>query len=676
MVIKRNYIINYIFLLVTAGLLLSCQNKKQKEDENTSRLNGIEIPEAGGDLALKYNAANGPLEDKDSLHAMVYMFNDYRWETDYLTLKNAGKNEWEFKFKVPENCGFIGFLILSPQKEGEPLKDNNNDFGFVYTVRKDNELVPGANLAWGVFRMPEFHHAFDGYFNEFSISDEALEFWVKKEIEKNESELPKYFNVYMDMAKYVLKERYASIAPGLLQQYLNQFGDAVTEKNYLDIIKTYRYDLKNTAKADSLDVIVREKFPNGIQARFKAFNSAYQDASKDKTLKMERFLKDYPIDVWRKDKDAENQKFLYDKTILALAQEYFMSDKTDKFKAISGMSDFNVLVDIYHWTVDRCFAFKLKSNDYCLSISELLISKMREKRDDNSYVDAFGSRPWFIKNHVIELLDQKYAKHIQILAACDRNDEIDNYYKLLSEPSKYTQTKLNDVYADYLKSKGDNSELLKFLEKCAYYNTVSEKLLAELKALYQDKNGSLNGFEDYYSALKDAKILDEMKKEIVENLTHIPYEPFKLSGPNGLSVNSEKFDDKIVVLDFWATWCGPCKKVFPGMQMLVDKYKNDANVAFYFIDTQESCNDYKEKAFKYIQDKGFTFDLLFDETKEGSDVNMKVFSTFSKIFNSSGIPRKVVLKNGEIRYTSEGFGGSSSKLVDELSMVIATLKNE
>ena len=676
MVIKTKYLIINIILLVTTVFLWSCNNKEPKEETNASRLTGIEVPEAGSKLELKYNATNGPLESMDNLHAMVYMFNDYRWQTDYLSLNSADKNEWEFSYKVPENCGFIGFLILSPQNDADPVKDNNGDMGFVYTVRKNKELIPGANLAWGIFRMPEFGHAINGYFDEFTIRDEALEFWVKKEIHDHEQNLPKFFSTYLDMAKHVLKDRYDTIAPGLINQYLNQFGDAVSEKNYLDIINRFRFDLKNTAKADSLEAVVKQRFPHGMQARFKAFNSAYQNQEKNRTVAMENFLKDFPVDQWRSDKDAGNQKFLYDKTIQGLAQEYFMNEDMDNLTAVIDMADFNVLVDIYHWTIDRCFAFKLKPNDYNQKISALIIEKMIEKRGDNSYENAFGPKPWFIQNHVTEILDQKYAKHIQILAANKKFSSIDTYYNLMTADSKYTITKLNDVYADYLKGKGNKGVLLKFIEKCAYHNTVSEKLLSELKGLYQENKGSLNGFEDYYAKLKDAKILEDMQKEINRNLTHIPYTPFQLNGPNGLSVNTEDFDDQIVILDFWATWCGPCKKVFPGMQILVDKYRKDKNVAFYFIDTQESGDDYKQKAHKYIQDKGFTFDLLFDEAKEGSDVNMKVFSTFSKIFNSSGIPRKVVLKNGEIRYTSEGYGGSTSKLVDELSMVIATLKNE
>jgi hypothetical protein len=46
------------------------------------------------------------------------------------------------------------------------------------------------------------------------------------------------------------------------------------------------------------------------------------------------------------------------------------------------------------------------------------------------------------------------------------------------------------------------------------------------------------------------------------------------------------------------------------------------------------------------------------------------------LFHSSAIPRKIIVKNGYIRYTSEGYEGSPSKLADEISYVIEILKTE
>ncbi len=678
MVISNYYkkLSQLLFLLIIV-ILVGCQTEKKKEEEYVSRLTGFDIPEVGSELPIKYHAKNGPLSGQNNIHVLVYQFNDYRWETKYIPLQKDDENEWSLDYKLPENCSLIALLFLSPQKDAEPIKDNNDDNGFVYTVKKkgENELVAGANLAWGTFRKPVFTHIAQGYFNEFTISDEALEFWVKKEIEKNMNNLPKFFDTYMDMAKFRTGEKFDTIAPGLIHQFLNQFGDRVTEKNYQNIIRLYRFDLKDTSKSDSLSAVLLNKFPKGMQARFEAYSKALQGSKGDKVRLMKQFLDDFPIEDWSKDKDAAYQKFMYDNVIQSLAVEYFMTDKVKEFLSIIPMADYNVLVDIYHWTVDRCYGLQLKPVAYCYEASDLLIKQMQEKQNDNSYKAAYAQTPWLIESHCTEMLDNKLAKHIELLSATEQNNKITGFYSLISEDYKYTNVKLNEIYCDFLKT-SNPEETLKFLEQCAYYNAISDKLLSELKMQYVTKNGSEEGFEVYYQNLKDAKSLNEMKQEIEKSITNLDFEPFQLKGNDGLSVDSKYFGDKIVILDFWANWCGPCKKVFPGMQMLVDQYKEDNNIEFYFVDTQETGDDYKEKANKYIKDKGFTFNVLFDETQEGSEKNIKVFSTFAQLFNSSGIPRKVVLKNGKIRYTSEGYNGSTSKLVDELNMVISILKNE
>lgn len=112
------------------------------------------------------------------------------------------------------------------------------------------------------------------------------------------------------------------------------------------------------------------------------------------------------------------------------------------------------------------------------------------------------------------------------------------------------------------------------------------------------------------------------------------------------------------------------------MQLAVDKYAGDPTVAFYFISTMETRDDFKTRIPKYISKSGYNFSVLYDEYSDETGRNNKVFSTFTPIFNSSAIPRKVILKDGCIRYSAEGYQGSPSMLSDEISCAIELLKAE
>src|ERR1700748_85368 len=63
---------------------------------------------------------------------------------------------------------------------------------------------------------------------------------------------------------------------------------------------------------------------------------------------------------------------------------------------------------------------------------------------------------------------------------------------------------------------------------------------------------------------------------------------FKLKDIDGKEISLASLNGKIVIVDFWATWCGPCKASFPGMQLAVNNFKNDKDVVFLFIDTRQT----------------------------------------------------------------------------------------
>ena len=145
---------------------------------------------------------------------------------------------------------------------------------------------------------------------------------------------------------------------------------------------------------------------------------------------------------------------------------------------------------------------------------------------------------------------------------------------------------------------------------------------------------------------------------------------FSLKNLEGNEVSLASLKGKVVVLDFWATWCGPCIASFPGMQKAVNKYKNNDKVAFLFVDTwesQETIDQRKKEVSDFIAKNKYNFNVLYDEKVKDDPSNYVVVNDYKV----SGIPTKFIIdKNGKIRFKSVGFGGGEDGLVDEISAMI------
>lgn len=138
---------------------------------------------------------------------------------------------------------------------------------------------------------------------------------------------------------------------------------------------------------------------------------------------------------------------------------------------------------------------------------------------------------------------------------------------------------------------------------------------------------------------------------------------FTLKDLDGKTVSLSDFKGKIVVLDFWATWCAPCKASFPAMKKVQERHPE---VKFLFIDTQEKPEGAHERVKKYITANKYPFHVLMDQP---SEENPKMFEVLLA-YKVDGIPTKFVIDaNGRQRFTSVGFT-SDTELINEMEAMI------
>jgi thiol-disulfide isomerase/thioredoxin len=88
-------------------------------------------------------------------------------------------------------------------------------------------------------------------------------------------------------------------------------------------------------------------------------------------------------------------------------------------------------------------------------------------------------------------------------------------------------------------------------------------------------------------------------------------EDFTLEALSGGKVSLSSFRGKVVLLSFWATWCGPCKQEMPEMQALYQKLKS-RGFEVVAVDMMED----KATVSKFVKTSGYTFPVLLDSTGE------------------------------------------------------------
>ena len=87
---------------------------------------------------------------------------------------------------------------------------------------------------------------------------------------------------------------------------------------------------------------------------------------------------------------------------------------------------------------------------------------------------------------------------------------------------------------------------------------------------------------------------------------------FNLKDQYGVTHSLENYKGKVIFLNFWATWCPPCKKEMPDVESIYKEYgENKKDVVILGVNSEKE-NEVK----KFLKDKGYTFPTVIDENSE------------------------------------------------------------
>ena len=131
------------------------------------------------------------------------------------------------------------------------------------------------------------------------------------------------------------------------------------------------------------------------------------------------------------------------------------------------------------------------------------------------------------------------------------------------------------------------------------YNNLSKEYQPPTENIANNNNSGSSNTSETTDSAEDTSI-----EEI------IPAADFTVYTQDGTPVNLSDFYGKPIVINFWATWCGPCKIELPAFDKLYQEYKDE--VHFLMVNLTDGVDETVENVSAFVDENNYTFPVYYD----------------------------------------------------------------
>ncbi len=593
-------------------------------------------PMAGKELTIIYDPSGTPLAGKTDIQVTAYYWNNANrcLLLKSVTTEESGKKK--ITFLVPESSKALIFRPFSGT-----VVDNNHGEGYMSPLY-DQSGQPVKEAWMNIATV----YADGNTLTDIKANQKLTSLAVQKEISKYPESKKDFATLYYGMLNHSTNNKDKI----LLKHDLDSLSASSSEELVRQAINLYG-NLKRPQSADSLKALAIKRFPKGSLASNDKLAPMYKEDNPEKKEALYlAWVNEFPP-------KPNGDNINYDYARSAVADAFAQAGNVPKALNYINM----VETEVWEGNAYSGLADIFLKNNHLKEAENLIVraidnSNLYRTTKSNEKSAGFAAGAYYG-------LHNTYAA---ILYKQKRYDEALKNIQIAYEGTKEIRGGINENYAQILQALRKDKEAFEKIDEAVKAGQGTATMKDNLKSLYVKVKGSENGYDAYLESLNKT-LAAKFLKQLPGQMISVSAPAFMLTDLNGNKVSLADLKGKIVIVDFWATWCGPCKASFPAMQMAVNKYKDDPNVKFLFIHTWERGEDDATlSAKKYITEQKYSFQVLMDLKDKATGTNKVIES-----FNVSGIPTKFVIdKNGIIRFRLTGFAGGNDAAVEELSAMI------